>query len=122
VARTSAHPVSLASSQQAHESSLQWRLGLLSSTAFRAGPALPSLRPAILRVVTALAAAPSQASLREAAGRSGRGVMQLLCGPIDGCGRGGSHSAVTLRPLGNSMPSVDPSVSRVSATLCFPPP
>ncbi len=45
---------------QAHEGSLTWRLGLLSSTAFRSGPALTPFQPRILRIVAALAAAPSQ--------------------------------------------------------------
>ena len=45
---------------QAHESSLQWRLGLLSSTAFRSGTALLPCKPRILQIVAALADAPSQ--------------------------------------------------------------
>lgn len=46
---------------QAHEASLQWRLGLLSSTAFRTGPALVPFQAQILQILAALADAPSQA-------------------------------------------------------------
>jgi hypothetical protein len=47
---------------QAQEAGLQWRLGLLSSAGFRAGASLAPFRPAVVRIVTALAQAPSQAS------------------------------------------------------------
>ncbi|KAI3424360.1 hypothetical protein D9Q98_009913 [Chlorella vulgaris] len=61
---------------KAHEGSLTWRLGLLSSTAFRSGPALTPFQPRILRIVAVLAAAPSQ-SVQEATARA---VGSMLSG------------------------------------------
>lgn len=49
------------SAPQVHEASLQWQLGLLSSTAFRTGAALVPFQPRILDIIAALADAPSQA-------------------------------------------------------------
>ena len=66
------------SQTQAHEASLQWRVGLLSSTAFRAGAALVPFRGAVLQVLAALAEAPSQVGVGAFVAWLGR--VEVECG------------------------------------------
>ncbi|KAL4431419.1 hypothetical protein ABPG75_006675 [Micractinium tetrahymenae] len=100
---------------KAHEASLQWRLGLLSSTAFRAGAALVAFRPQILQIVTAFSAAPSQ-SVQEATARA---VGSMLSGLL-GCYPTNQHEACAdVHALGEGL-AIECFVDKVGSGCCQP--